>query len=96
MSLDISGVSEQERELLWGLRTPEIPSHNWPCFSTALSQGGKTTCGVLFTSSKNLKAISCSVVTVQVYIHSLLDGRHTELTQLTHGDPMEDNYYHLM
>lgn len=68
MSLDISGVSEQERELLWGLRTPEIPSHNWPCFSTALSQGGKTTCGVLFTSSKNLKAISCSVVTVQVYI----------------------------
>ena len=45
-----------------------------------------------FTSSKTLKAISCSVVTVQVYVHCSLDGRH--ILQLTHSDFMEHHCYH--
>ena len=45
-----------------------------------------------FTSTKTLKAISYSVVTVQVYVHCLLDGRH--ILQLTHSDFMEDHCYH--
>ena len=45
-----------------------------------------------FTSCKTLKAISCSVVPVQLYEYCLLDGRH--IIQLTHSDFMEDHCYH--